>query len=234
MAGQIPTTSLMMLALGQYSTASGIAQSALFAVASASTAVANVPDMFKAAGEWTTIQNQIENVKSALLYTRMDLLNDWIAEDHDAFTKVLGDFQKELDDVKTYLGNAHDIINLVADAYAALWVALIAVAASLLAILLVLLALFFTPLAPEAKSMAETVASFAAKLVDYTVKLAATAITAMTAILGLSVVGLGRSIGMRVGVSPTGGATGKEDFKQIAINWTPPKEYVAPDRTLPS
>lgn len=230
----IPTTSLMMLALGQFSTASGIAQSCLFAVASAATAVADVPGMFSAAGEWTTIANQIDAIKDEFTNVKIDLMGNWIADDHDAFTNFMTGFDKELSDVKTYLGNAHDIMSLVADTYAALWIALIALAAVLLGLLLALLALYFTPLAPEAKAMAETVGGFAAKIVDFAVKLAEGAITAMTGILGLSTLGLGRAMGIRVGVAPTGGPTGKEDFNQLSIKWTPPKAYIAPDRNLPS
>jgi hypothetical protein len=233
MAANIPTTLLMKLAIGQFATSTGIAQSAGFCILASSTAIANVPGMFTSAAEWETLKNQVDKIKNGIDQVYIDVKADWIAEDREAFNEAVQAFKKELDDVKTYLSGVNTAIDAVAKAYAALWVALSALAAALLVALLALLVLFFTPYGPAAKTMAETFANWAATMVNLMVKAAAAVLTAMTGILGLSVTGVARSTGIRVAAAPTGGKTGSEDFKQVTIAWKQPSVFTVPNKALP-
>jgi hypothetical protein len=57
---------------------------------------------------------------------------------------------------------------------------------------------------------------------------------ASTAIIDLCATGVARVMGVRMGVAPTGGPTGAEDFKQVQIDYKAPSQYVVPNTQLPT
>lgn len=71
-------------------------------------------------------------------------------------------------------------------------------------------------------------------LTNIALKVAATAIAAMTAIIGLCAAGVARVMGVRMGAAPTGGLTGVEDFTQVQIDYKAPSQYVVPNKLLPT
>ncbi|MGK5550472.1 hypothetical protein ACSNOI_02560 [Actinomadura kijaniata] len=234
MAANIPVNSLIKLAMGQFSTSTGIAQSAGFTLLASATAIANVPGMYQSAAEWMTLQNSIDEIKSNLDQVYVDVKADWIAEDRDSFSEAVQAFKKELDDVKSYLLSVNMLMEAVATTYAGLWLALAALAAIGLAFLLLMFAMMFTPYAPAAKAKAEMIGGWMSTLTNVFTKVAATAIAAMTGVLGMATMGLARAMGVRVGAAPTGGATGREDFRQVTIDYKAPSVYVVPNKQLPA
>jgi hypothetical protein len=222
----IPVNLLIRLALGNYSTSSGIAQSAIFCILSAATAVANVDGMSQSAGKWTELSNEIGSLQDALHSAAALADGGWIADDKTAFTDAIRAFSTELDDAKGYFSAASSAMENAHSLYSALWLALFTLGMLLLALLLVFLALYFVPIVGEgAKAQAELIATMAARVVDGAVKVAAGVLAAISAVAGASV-----STGLLNLATPArvGGPTGVEDFKQIKIDYHSPSTYVAP------
>jgi hypothetical protein len=224
----VPVVLLMRLALGNFSTSSGIAQCALFALLSAATAVANVDGMEQSAGKWNELSNQLGALQGMLNDAAAKADDGWTADDKTAFKDAIRAFSTELDDAKAYFAGAGGAMENAHQLYSALWLGLFTLSALLLATLLILAALYLVPVVGEgAKAAAETLANLAARVVDIGVKVAAGVLTAIATVVGASV-----SAGLLNLATPArvGGPTGVEDFKQIKIDYHSPSVYVAPTK----
>lgn len=231
MVTQVHINILQQVALGNLASGRGIAQSLGFALIAASTAVANVDGMRESSAAWAQLGNQVELVKRDVTNAVLLAKEGWIADDREAFIHTMDRFLVELDDLKAYMNNAATAMDYAHDIYKALWMGLAAIAAATLVALLALLAMFPVPyIGQAAKIAAETLAGIAALTVDAIVKAAATALSGMGAIVGASAAAGFFNFGLP---EPTGGPTGREDLRQITIDYRPPSTYVMPRRNEP-
>jgi hypothetical protein len=226
----------MVKALGRLSAMRLVVTSAGGALLVASGAIANVPGMVESAGQWEQLKNEVKVLQSVIDQIQRDVYANWIADDRDAFFDVVQQYKRELDDVASFLGSAGATMSEVAGLYEDLWKDIAVATVTALGVVLALATLFPTPLGLKAKLAAEGVGATLTAFITFSIFLAQSTIDSITEILTMTGSGFLWATGNRLRISAMGGETGKEDFKQVTVDFAykAPSVFKAPNKPLPS
>jgi uncharacterized protein YukE len=227
---------LLRLALGTSLGATPFVTSAIRVALVVGLAYSDPGQIWGTGQRWTQIANQIEVVKKELAQARAKVAPDWIAQDKDAFDSAAIQYEKELDDLKSYLSKVGDVLATVAAAYAAFAVLAMSIAAFLALCASAVLLSMATPAFPAVKGAAEAASSAVAFVAGAAAKTLTGVAGAASAILLAGV-----PVWLAANHLQPGGAEGA-DFKSIQIDYHAPRfdlnpnsnGFVAPKRNLPS